>query len=152
MFSHATTVVFCAACSTILCQPTGGMCFADRVICSTIVEVNFLALFSRLAVSVAGVGGHCSFLCVLCVCFSQLSSYVFSRNYYVGGHFSFLCVLCVCLSHLISYVFFTQLLCLCSHVQCNCCRIFTFPCRAPFFVDSGKAKLTEGCSFRKKAE
>ena len=24
MFSHASTVVFCAACSTVLCQPTGG--------------------------------------------------------------------------------------------------------------------------------
>ncbi|CEP00957.1 hypothetical protein PBRA_008269 [Plasmodiophora brassicae] len=24
VFSHASTVVFCTACSTILCQPTGG--------------------------------------------------------------------------------------------------------------------------------
>jgi len=24
VFSHASTVVFCAACSTVLCQPTGG--------------------------------------------------------------------------------------------------------------------------------
>jgi hypothetical protein len=24
VFSHASTVVFCGACSTVLCQPTGG--------------------------------------------------------------------------------------------------------------------------------
>merc|ERR1712094_124301 len=26
VFSHAQTVVFCSACSTALCQPTGGRC------------------------------------------------------------------------------------------------------------------------------
>jgi ribosomal protein S27E len=45
VFSHATTVVFCAACSTILCQPTGGMCFVNQVICKVILEVEFLAYF-----------------------------------------------------------------------------------------------------------
>jgi small subunit ribosomal protein S27e len=24
MFSHAATVVYCATCATVLCQPTGG--------------------------------------------------------------------------------------------------------------------------------
>ena len=43
MFSHAQTVVVCAGCSTVLCQPTGGRARFATFFCASEKRLQFLS-------------------------------------------------------------------------------------------------------------